>query len=151
MNMCMVLDEPSGRVLVQRKVHPRWPGITFPGGHVEDGESVYESTVREVREETGLIVRNLQQTGLIHMFNPESGERRMIFLYKTSHFEGQLVQESPEGKVYWADMQTLAHMQLAPNMRAYLEVFLHEDVLEAYYTPGADGANDLTYFRHERV
>ena len=35
-NMCMLCDG-EGRVLVQDKLHPYWPGLTFPGGHVEPG------------------------------------------------------------------------------------------------------------------
>lgn len=32
-NMCMIYDD-NGRVLVQDRLNPNWPGITFPGGHV---------------------------------------------------------------------------------------------------------------------
>lgn len=37
-NMCMIYDD-AGNVLVQDRLNPDWPGITFPGGHVEAGES----------------------------------------------------------------------------------------------------------------
>ena len=47
-----VLD--AGRVLVtQRSDLPVW---WLPGGFVDDGESVATAAVREVREETGLVV-----------------------------------------------------------------------------------------------
>lgn len=36
-NMCMVFSE--NRVLVQDKTDDDYSGITFPGGHVERGES----------------------------------------------------------------------------------------------------------------
>ena len=36
-NMCMIYD--GEKVLVQERVKSDWPGITFPGGHVERGES----------------------------------------------------------------------------------------------------------------
>ena len=35
-NMCMVYDD-KGNVLVQDRIDPQWPGVTFPGGHVEHG------------------------------------------------------------------------------------------------------------------
>ena len=33
-NMCMISDG-RGNVLVQDRLDPDWPGIAFPGGHVE--------------------------------------------------------------------------------------------------------------------
>ena len=51
-NMCMVFSE--NRVLVQDKRDDDYSGITFPGGHVERGESFTDVVIREVWEETGL-------------------------------------------------------------------------------------------------
>ena len=56
-NMCM-LRRADGKVLVQNRVDPEWGGLAFPGGHIEPGESLVDSVVREMREETGLTVRN---------------------------------------------------------------------------------------------
>ncbi|MDD4369118.1 MAG: NUDIX domain-containing protein, partial [Oscillospiraceae bacterium] len=52
-NMCMVSQ--GDKVLVQDRLDPHWRGITFPGGHVETGESLAEAVIREVKEETGLL------------------------------------------------------------------------------------------------
>jgi len=49
-NMCMVFSE--NRVLVQDKRDDDYSGITFPGGHVERGESFTDAVIREVWEET---------------------------------------------------------------------------------------------------
>ena len=56
-NMCMILDENTGKVVIQKR-EKYWTGFAFPGGHVEVGESFYDSAVREVWEETGLRVQN---------------------------------------------------------------------------------------------
>ena len=72
-NMCMISDR-EGRVLVQNRL-PKptnpWSGLTFPGGHVEPGETVVASVIREVREETGLTVSDLRSCGYIQWYNPE--------------------------------------------------------------------------------
>ena len=47
--MCMVYDD-AGNVLVQDKVDKKWSGLTFPGGHIEKGESFVDSVIREVYE-----------------------------------------------------------------------------------------------------
>ena len=41
MNMCMVYDH-AGRVLALDKVGKSYSGTTFPGGHVEPGETFTE-------------------------------------------------------------------------------------------------------------
>ncbi|MBO5410173.1 MAG: NUDIX domain-containing protein, partial [Clostridia bacterium] len=37
-NMVMIEDKATGKVLVQERVKS-WKGLSFPGGHVEPGES----------------------------------------------------------------------------------------------------------------
>ena len=44
-NMCMIYKE-NGEFLVQLRRKSDWPGINFPGGHVEDLESIEESVYR---------------------------------------------------------------------------------------------------------
>ena len=68
-NMCMV-EDGKGNVLVQNRLDPNWSGIVYPGGHVEAGESIAASVIREIREETGLTIENptlcgVKSSGLI--------------------------------------------------------------------------------------
>ncbi len=62
MNLCMVCS--GEKVLVLERSKRDWPGVTFPGGHVENGESFTDAVVREVREETGLTVSAPQLCGI---------------------------------------------------------------------------------------
>jgi 8-oxo-dGTP diphosphatase len=53
-----VVHDDAGRLLVVRRAQE--PGLgrwSIPGGRLEAGESVEEGVAREVREETGLVVR----------------------------------------------------------------------------------------------
>ena len=136
-NMCMITD-PDGRVLVQKRLpqpfNP-WSGLTFPGGHVEPGETVVASVIREVKEETGLSVANLQNCGYIQWYNPDKKSQYFVFLFKTSTFSGELT-GSVEGSVKWMTLDEMLAGKLAPNMTKYLAVFQNEDITQAYGISG---------------
>ncbi|KYH35551.1 NUDIX domain protein [Clostridium tepidiprofundi DSM 19306] len=81
-NMYMVYNKKNNKVLVQDKVaDDGWGGITFPGGHIEFGESFIESAIRGVKEETGFDVTDLEYAGIINYYNTDNSERWMCFLY----------------------------------------------------------------------
>ena len=128
-NMCMVCD--GTRVLVQDRQNPDWPGITFPGGHVEKGESFTDAVVREVFEETGLSISSPQLCGIKDWTN-DDGSRYMVLLYRTDHFEGAL-RSSEEGEVYWVELGTMKELPLAPGMDKMLQVFLNEEISEDFF------------------
>ena len=66
--MCMAVDK-DGKILVINRLKKDWPGLTFPGGHVEDDETCEEACVREMKEETGLEVSDLIEMGHIEWNN----------------------------------------------------------------------------------
>ena len=128
-NMCMVYD--GDRVLVQDRVDPDWPGITFPGGHVESGESFCASVIREVFEETGLTIENPRLFGLKEWEN-QDGSRYIVLFYKTNQFSGQL-KSSEEGKVFWSSIESLSSLKLSLDFQQHLDLFFNEDLSEAFY------------------
>ena len=48
--MCMIYND-KGEILVQMRTKKDWSGLTFPGGHVEDNETLIDSVIREMKEE----------------------------------------------------------------------------------------------------
>ena len=130
-NMVMVQDKHTGMVLVQDKIK-KYCGISFPGGHLEDGESVYDSAIREIKEETGLDITNLISCGFFQWYNNKTGDRYFIFFYKTTDFAGELVGETGEGKVLWANLSDFPPERIAPDMESFMPMFSDNGYIEAY-------------------
>ncbi len=129
-NLCMVYDH-DGNILVQDRKDPDWPGLCFPGGHVEPGESFVESVIREVWEETGLTIENPKLCGT-KQFQTKNAERYVVFFYKTDRFSGTL-RSSAEGEVFWIPRDTLSQYTLCTDFESMLQVFENDDLSEFYY------------------
>lgn len=121
-NLCMIKD--GDKYLLQNRVKKDWQGYTFPGGHIEPGESIVQSAIREVKEETGLIMKNPRLVG-VKQFWVKSG-RYIVFLFSATKFSGDL-RGSNEGEVGWftKDMK---------NIHLVNHFFEHLDVFEGEYS-----------------
>ena len=130
-NMCMVYDG-AGNIRVQNRRNPNWPGITFPGGHVEHGESFSGSVIREVKEETGLDIQRPVLCG-VKQFQTKEDARYVVLFYKTDRFSGML-RSSEEGDVFWIKRSELETYSLADDFEKMLEVFESSEISEFYYS-----------------
>ena len=153
-NMCMIEDANTGRVLVQHRLAKAtnpWCGLTFPGGHVEAGESITASTVREIREETGLTVSNLRMCGVVEWetigkradgspAEVTDNSKYIVFMFRTNTFAGEL-KSSAEGRMEWMTLDEMHHGGLAPHMEEYIHVLLEDDVPQAYGISGSGRLN----------
>ncbi len=129
-NLCMICDG-QGNILVQDRLKEDWPGITFPGGHVEYGESFAQSVIREVKEETGLDIEAPILCG-IKQFRTEEDERYVVLFYKTDRFSGTL-RDSGEGKVFWIPRSDLERYPLSVDFMDMVKIFESEQLSEFYY------------------
>ncbi len=129
-NMCMIYD--GDRILVEDRCDSDWPGITFPGGHVEPGESFVDSVIREVWEETGLTVEHPRLCGIKQFPTRDGNSRYIVLFFKTDRFSGEL-RSSEEGRVFWIHRQELSQRPLASSFAEMLEVFLDDELSENYY------------------
>lgn len=131
-NMCLIYDEK--RVLVQEKqgLNEKYNGgLVFPGGHVEPDESLLNSVIREMKEETGLTIHNPQPCGFKDWIQ-EDGTRYIVLLYKTDQFEGEL-KSSEEGRVFWLDRSEIDSANLIWNMRELMQIFESDSFSEFFF------------------
>ena len=127
-NLCMIYN--GDRFVLQNRRKADWRGYTFPGGHVEPNESFIDSVIREMKEETGLTIKNPKLCG-IKQFKGDYG-RYIVFLYKPNEYEGQL-RDSEEGNVIWVDRIELKDYKTVNHFQELLDVFEKEELSEFLY------------------
>ena len=137
-NLCLIEDSKTNKVVLQyrspEKTH--WAGHAFPGGHIEEGESLAESVIREVYEETGLTIADPKLVA-VKDWSLDDGGRYIVFCYKATEFTGQL-RSSEEGEVSWVEKNQLEQLDLSYDMLPLLEVMEDPDLSEYYYRKRTD-------------
>ena len=133
-NLCMIVN--GTQILVQDKVGGDAGGIILPGGHVEEHEPVVDSVIREMKEETGLDIRNPRLCGIKEWIN-EDGSRYVVFLFRTEEFSGELV-SSEEGRVFWMEKEDVLKSRWIWHMDCLMKIIADGEYTELYL----DSADD---------
>ena len=128
-NICMVYK--NDEILVVDRKKKDWPGLTFPGGHVEKDEDFNKSVIREVKEETGLTIRNPILCG-IEEFKTDKEDRYIMLYYKTDKFSGK-IRSSKEGEVFWINRKDLNKHKLSLDLKRIMKVMESDELSEIIY------------------
>jgi 8-oxo-dGTP diphosphatase len=115
------------------------------GGHIEPGESPRQSALREIREEAGLTLQQLDLRALVHVSGHEGHPGVMLFVF-LGRVAGRATQPSPEGQLEWHPLDALPWDQMVADLPHLLPRLLGEergDVLYGCYT--ADASGEMRY------
>ncbi|MFI9048177.1 bifunctional class I SAM-dependent methyltransferase/NUDIX hydrolase [Streptomyces sp. NPDC053427] len=95
---CVVVTDPSGRVLLGRSISGMWE---LPGGRVERGESFQAAAVRELTEETGLRC-HVDGAALVAILHDERGAlRRLSAVVRATAWSGEPTVTEPDHFTRW--------------------------------------------------
>ena len=119
-NMCMLYREDGSFLVIDRKKQD-WPGINFPGGHVEDEESIPQSVIREMKEETGYDLHSVEECGYFEWNVPKENVRHLAILFRSKDFSGD-IHPSKEGEVLWMKEEDLKGKALSLDFDKVLEI-----------------------------
>ncbi len=95
----------------------KWNGL---GGKMEAGETPEECAIREVQEESGLVVDRLHLKGFITFPMFDGVKDWYVFLFVIDRFSGKMI-ESPEGKLEWINNEDLLNLPLWEGDKIFLK------------------------------
>ena len=129
------LLEDGDKILLQDRVKTDWHGYALPGGHVEKDESFLDAVKREMKEETGLEIRNPRLVGLKQF--PIDNGRYLVALFKATEWSGELT-SSEEGKMEWVEYARLPELDTVADLEEMLRMMNSPDLTELRYVPNGD-------------
>ncbi len=132
--LCYV--KKKGRTLMIHRTKKRndihrgkWNGL---GGKAEQGETPEECVVREVMEESGLIISNPVLKGILTFPLFDGEQDWYVFVFVARTFDGTL-QESSEGHLEWIEDAELLNLNLWEGDHFFLEWLEREGIFSAKF------------------
>ena len=125
--LCYIEKEGKYLMLHRVKKHHdinagKWIGV---GGHVENGETPEECLLREVKEETGLVLTAYRLRGLV-TFLSDVCEPELMCVFTADAFDGEMI-ECDEGELAWVPKKDILNLHLWEGDHIFLRELLKNE------------------------
>lgn len=104
-----VVIRQAGKFLLVQEAEPDVHGLwNWPAGHVDQGETIEQSAIREAKEETGFEVRLIKPVGIWH----KSGDKSVKHVYLAEITGGEMNGPTDEIlEVKWFTLDEIINMK----------------------------------------
>ncbi|MFZ1289929.1 MAG: 8-oxo-dGTP diphosphatase [Melioribacteraceae bacterium] len=132
--LCYVMNDDKTLMLYRNKKENdyhegKWNGL---GGKFEQNESPEECAIREVFEESGLIVKNPILKGHITFPMFDGKDDWYVWLFVFNEIEGNLI-DSPEGKLEWIPNEKLTKLNLWEGDQIFIPWLFEDKIFSAKF------------------
>ncbi|WP_424769420.1 NUDIX hydrolase [Paenibacillus sp. sgz302251] len=131
-----IVENEQGHVLLVKTQHGEW---VFLGGQVEVGENLIDALIREIKEESGIvvIVSNLigvySNTGIYKWHDGVTDVPTKVILdFMCKPVGGELCTSEETSEVLWFEKDKVLGVVLAPAIRTRYQAFLDFDGSSCY-------------------
>lgn len=139
LTLCIVHQHP--RVLLGMKKRGfgqgRWNGF---GGKVKDGESIEEAAKRELFEEAGLEVLDINRLGVLDFQWQSKPEILQVNIFKVCQLDGE-PRETEEMRPCWFDIKEIPFSKMWPDDKHWFPLFLEDKKFRGKFL--FDGADNI--------
>lgn len=145
---CLIQKE--GEILLMKKPKRGW--WYPPGGKMDPLETIQESVIREVKEETGLIIAQPELKSVMTIVIQDQEQilhEWMLFTFFANEFKGELQFDNREGELSWVPLTEAVHLPMPEGDRLVLANIIKSASLQIgrfTYTPDYQL---LSYVLHE--
>ena len=105
--------------------------VNAPGGHIEETETALEAAKREFKEETGLVVDDLQLRGKLN-FQFRDGLSERAYVYFAYQSEGEMA-ETSEARPFWCPVSEIPYDKMWEDDQHWLPLALEGKKFEGFF------------------
>lgn len=130
---CYLIKDNKVVVIKYKQGNKKEGYYDIPGGKIESGEIPKQTAIREMKEETGIDIKNLKYKGIMTIEYPN---RKFIFdIFVSNEYEGE-PQEFQENTSEWIDIEELLQKEKILSNIMILDRFFIKGLKDDNYNFG---------------